>query len=490
MNAHPNPARTSILVEGRNCWTCSAPIDACGLLIDGEEYYRAFYRAAKKARRYLFIAGWKFNSDIRLLRGPQSKDLQEDTRLLPFLQQLLRENPELEIRILAWDFSVIYSWEWESNLQSKFSDPEGRLQFGFDSFHPVGASHHQKFVVVDGRIAFVGGFDFNGDDWDDRHHRPNHPDRDDCGKHHGPYHDVQACLVGRAAEELARYFQSRWHASGKGPLRLSTPESWDFDDVGLPLAADRVALSENRPATFTGNGSILQIRQLYVDSILSARALIYIENQYFTSEVIAEALSRRMRNRRLPPLNIAVVQPKQLPGWVEAATLEPLRLNVLNSLAQTAAESGHRLGFYYTAAPRDETSEVATLIHSKLMIVDDRFLTVGSANLSNRSQGLDTELNVSWETPTQESELASSIQRLRVELLAEHCGGRADPALRTGLMRSEGLVDYLNEQAESPARRLRRLSREIVLEDRTWLAHLEQLGFSLDPANPIFEELL
>lgn len=479
-----------ILVPGRNCWTAAAPVHASGLLIDGRNYYRSFYRAAQQAQRYLLIAGWKFTSDVRLLRGIDAADAGGEVHFLPFLQGLLRQKPDLRIYVLAWDFSAIYSWEWEAELDRKFNSPDGRLQFRFDNHHPFGASHHQKFAVVDGSIGFVGGFDFNGDDWDDRDHRPHHPERGDGGTHHGPYHDVQACLVGAAAEELARYFQMRWLSAGHEKLDLPPARATHFGDVGLPVASTRVALSLNQPWTAAGASSVNQIKQLYCDAIAAARSLIYIENQYVTAEAIADALEGRMRNAGLPLLDIAIIQPKQLPGWVEAATLEPLRLKQLDELARVAAATGHRLGFYYSAAGPQGDSEVATLIHSKVMIVDDRFLTVGSANLSNRSQGLDTELNASWEAGADEEELRASIRQVRADLLAEHCGLCGDRDAMHILARSEGLVALLDHITTAPWSRLRPLRRSNVVEDRPWLTQLERLGFSLDPARPIIEELL
>lgn len=473
-----------ILDPGRNCWTADAPLHACGLLIDGREYYRAFYRAARQARHYIFIAGWKFNSDVRLLRGDDAVAGQE-TKLLPFLRGLIAEQPDLRIHLLAWDYSAIYAWEWEWNLDMKFSDSEGRLQFRFDSQHALGASHHQKFVVIDGCVAFAGGFDFNGDDWDDRDHRPDHPDRGDSGRHHGPYHDVQACLVGPAAEELARYFQKRWHDSGHGDIEIPAPRPLKEIAIGLPIHADRAALSVNESASAE---PVVQIRQLYLDAILAARKLIYVENQYLTADAVVGALERRMRDRRLPRLEIVIVQPKQLPGWIEAATLEPLRLRVVDTLAHLSRQTGHRVGQYYSAGTDGDGAEVPTLIHSKVLIVDDRFLTVGSANISNRSQGLDTELNVSWETLDGHSALAASIRAIRGDLLAEHSGLRTDAGARKSLVRCRGLVDYLDRLASGGTTRLRQLTRASILEERQWLAGLERLGFSLDPAHPLIEE--
>jgi phosphatidylserine/phosphatidylglycerophosphate/cardiolipin synthase-like enzyme len=477
-----------ILIPGRNCWIADAPVDACGLLIDGRAYYRAFYEAARRARNYILIAGWKFSSDVRLLRGPDADSASGSVEFLPFLQSLAAENRELAIYILAWDYSIIYAWEWEADLASKFQDPDGRLRFLFDSQYPIGASHHQKFVVIDGSLAFVGGFDFNGDDWDDRDHLADKPDRQDSGRHHGPYHDVQAWLTGAAPEELSRYFQVRWHAAGGEPFELPAPVAQPAIECPHPIQATTAAWSVSQPRMNGDAAPVLQIRELYLDAIASARELIYIENQYFTADVIAEALMRRMRDRALPVLNIVIIEPKQLPGWVEAAAMEPARLRLLEVIAKVAEETGHELGVYYSALASQDGNEVATLIHSKVLIVDDRFLTVGSANVSNRSHGLDTELNVSWETLVPDDPLAASIRAVRADLLAEHCGMPGDEGTQRHMEPAYGLVKRLNEWSSSKKTRLRPLTREAILEDREWLLRLEQAGLSFDPSAPLVED--
>src|SRR5687767_2069522 len=200
-----------ILAAGRNCWSAGAPVDASGLLVDGRDYYLAFHDAARQAKRYILIAGWRFNSDVRLLRGADAERNGGEVQFLPFLNELCVKHPGLRIYILAWDFSVIYAHEWELFQRSKFQQaPHGRLQFRFDSEHAVGASHHQKFAVIDGVTGFVGGLDFNSDDWDDRRHLAFNPHRSDSGKEpHHPYHDIQTYLAGPAARDLAAYFETR-----------------------------------------------------------------------------------------------------------------------------------------------------------------------------------------------------------------------------------------------------------------------------------------
>jgi phospholipase D1/2 len=157
-----------ILAVGRNCWAI-AEAQSAGLLIDGDNFYRGFYEAARQAQHSILLAGWKFNSDVRLLRGRRAESVGNDVRLVPFLAGLCAENPRLQVHVLAWDFSVNYALEWERHQQRPFEEAApGQVHFQFDAHHATGGSHHQKLVVVDSNVAFVGGLDLNADGWDRR----------------------------------------------------------------------------------------------------------------------------------------------------------------------------------------------------------------------------------------------------------------------------------------------------------------------------------
>ncbi len=458
--------RRPMLAPRRNCWTI-APADEARLLVDGRNYYKAFYEAARQARRYLLIAGWRFNTDVRLLRGRAAEKADGEVELLTFLAELYARNPELRIYLLAWDWSANYALEWEWSQQSKFEEAApGRIHFRFDGCHAVGGSHHQKFVVIDGQAAFVGGLDFCAGDWDRRAHPAQDDDRADSGNgSHPPYHDLQVYLTGPAALELTAYFGRRWRA-----------------------AAGRIALGHNHPRTSALPEPEWHVRQLYLDAIDSAEELIYLENQYFSSSLVCQALIDRMKAPGRCRLEVALVLPKQLYSWVEALAMDSPRAVLLDELRQTARDTDHRLGVYYTAAPGGANGAVPILIHSKALVVDDRFLTVGWANTSNRSMGGDTELNVAWEAATAEDgALVRAIRRVRVDLLAEHCGLRRSRAARRGLSRRKGLVALLDRVADGGRHRLRRLTQADLFEDRAWLKRLSDWGFSLDPEQPLLE---
>ena len=483
----------TILQPGNNCSDVFA-VEHTGVLIDGRDYYKAFYEAARQASRYILIAGWQFDSDVPLLRGPDLNDFKGEVRFIPFLNELCIEKPELKIYILAWDFSMVFAMEreWLQEMVTNWSTSE-RLLFRFDNSQAVGGSHHQKLVVIDGLLAFAGGMDICSSRWDDRRHLSENPERKDAdGVFYGPYHEIQIFLSGPIVQDLTKIFETRWRDSGGEDLNLGIADQHVFD-IGqdyFPLATKSAALSQTGPRTLVPlREPILEIRSLYLDAIRNAENLIYLENQYFSSQSIYQAFVERMSYSERPPLQVIIILPMKSEGLVEELSMGLTQGRMLNSLKEIARRRGHSLGIYYSASISEEKKEVSTYIHSKLLLVDDRFLTIGSANTTNRSMGLDTELNVSWEAdPFKDTELMQSIRGLRVSLIAEHAGweDNDEEKLRPGS--SDHLVGYLDYLADRKTCRLRRHIIEDPLGMNGWLEKLELNQVSLDLDRPILEE--
>lgn len=454
-------ATAGILEPGRTCWVVAGATEA-GLLVDCRDYYRAFMDAARQARRYILMAGWQFDSDVHLLRGAEAQRAGCDVRLLPFLRDLCLANPQLRIYMLCWDYSPAFYFQREWFQDHKFnSAAPGQLVFRFDDRHPVGGSHHQKFVVVDGVLGFAGSADICNDRWDRRDHLASCEDR--CwptGQDpYGPYHEVQAYLRGPAVSHLQELFAARWLSAGCQPLELppALPDVPVTIRPSVRLGPIEVGLSRTFPATLVPeHEQIREIEQLLIDAIDSAQELIYVENQYYGSRAVLAALERRMRDRDRPKLQVVFVCCKELRSLSERVSMATSQAIMFARLRRVAAEHGHSFAAYdvFACQPRpDGTGDKAVFIHSKVMIVDDRFLTAGSANLNNRSMGLDSEVNLSCETADPASPLARNIRRARVSLLAEHTGVRSRDELRQ-LYPVAGLVERLDRFAADPAYRL------------------------------------
>jgi phospholipase D1/2 len=419
-----------------------AHVEQSAVIVDARSYYRAFYRGALHAERYLLVAGWQFDSEVALLRGPDAEGAPLPVTFLPFLRALCSRRPELEIYVLAWDFSLVYALEreWLQRLRFAVGTPEG-LRFQFDTHPLAGGSHHQKFVVVDGQLAFVGGMDICDARWDDRAHAPCDPLRvnvagDPCRANH----EVQAGVVGDAALDLTELFSDRWQNACGEKLALPQPPEapasrFDLAELTagdlLPIAAREVWISRTH---IGAEGSpVCEIRSAYTAALRAAERFVYAETQYFTSRSITATLLERLRDRSLPKLSIAVVLPRSADSTKEQFALGEAQSAVLGVLEETARAEGHDLAFFCSVAGEDD----ATFIHSKVVIVDDSFLAIGSANLTERSMGADSELALIWRS-NGDSGLAFDIRRVRASLLAEHAA--RSPEELTG---DEGLLARL-----------------------------------------------
>jgi phospholipase D1/2 len=472
-----------ILQSPRDLW-CAEPVTATGLLVDGDDYYRAFYEAAEQARSYILLSGWQFDENACLLRGEDADHAKLPVQLRGFLDALCERTQNLRIYILAWDFHSVFllEREWMQSLRFNWMTNE-RMQFHFDSNHADRGSHHQKFVVIDGWLSFLGGLDLCDHRWDDRKHHDPNPLRVSRGAPHKPFHDVQAYLVGNeVAAELAQLFVCRWQAAGGDPIVLpeSLPGVASYEPRGaVALAATEVALSRTDPfGAPTGAEGCREICDLHLDAIATAQRLIYIETQYFTSQEISEALVARLRVRDETSMDVVLVLNMEAETLKEEIAVGLAQARVIGELRTAVQGTRHRLGIYYTVPATDAgvEPERATYIHSKIMIVDDRFLTIGSANLTNRSQCVDTELNMSVETLDAGDALGRSLVRARRSLIAEHLGV-ADVAAHD----ASGLVATLDDLALRHEGRLR-IHPSPTEKERAALELIDPRALPFDPA--------
>jgi phospholipase D1/2 len=469
----------SILRAGHTC-EAIAPASSSGVIVDARDYYLVFYHCALAAQRYLLMSGWQFDSDVPLLRGSDREDAKHPVELLPFLKSLCNERPELRIYMLAWDYSLVYALEREWMQRLKFDwMTTDRIHFAFDDAHAVGASHHQKFVIVDDAIAFAGGIDLCHSRWDDRQHSLSNPDRlNRVGKASKPYHDCMGYCTGPAVEELTRLFCRRWERSGGEPLELPPPPRTIVPnpEPALNLQCRHIGLSVTQ-AKYREHDAVQQIRDLHEAAIAASQRLIYIESQYFTSRVVHRALADRMRASG-PKLEIIIVTPHGADSPKEKFVLGNAQSWVLSSLASIARERGHALRVLYSAARGAEGDEVATFIHSKILCVDDRLLSIGSANCTNRSMSLDTELNLVWECSDDAQPLRDGIARVRASLLCEHAGVDYDATLE----RSSGIVQLLDGLIGASKLRAHELPESPLSVDQDPL-----LERAFDPDEPLTE---
>ena len=431
---------TRILTPGKNCGQL-VRADRAAVLINGEAYFAAFHQTVLKAQKQILILGWDIHSKVALLRGEAALQAQSDglpVRLGPVLDHAVRNNPDLDIRILIWDFSMLLSMERDPNLLFNLGwVPHPSICFHLDDEHPFGASHHQKIVVVDSQVAFCGGMDLSHYRWDTSAHEPDDPRRmTPAGDTYSPYHDTMMIVDGNAASALAQYCALRWQQATKKTMEVrssSGSDAWP-DGVQPWFENVEVAISRTVPQYKT-RPEVREVEALYLDAIQAARHLIFIENQYFTSPVLLQALEERLREKQGP--EVVVILPKKTQGWLGNKVMEAKRIHVLNRLLM--ADLHNRLRLLYPWV-----GDQGVMVHAKLMVVDDKLLRVGSANLCNRSLGLDTECDLAIEAGS--SNVEAGIRRVRNELLAEHLGV-ASPEVDALTVKYGSLIRVLDDLA-------------------------------------------
>lgn len=473
-----SPARPDrrLLREGETCgWLGRAKRVA--FLIDGEEFFAAVAAALESARRSVWMLGWDFHSSVRLRRGDDGDD-----ELVPLLESCVRRHPELRVHVLAWDFAMLYALEREVLPVLQFGARTHRnIRFATDSAHPPAASHHQKVVVVDDALAFVGGFDLTAHRWDTREHRPDDPRRTTpSGRPYAPFHDVQIAVDGEAAGVLGELARERWErATGKSVERVdAAPDVWP---AGLAVDVADVEVGISRTlAAHAGAPEIREVEALYRESIAAARHSIYIENQYLTSPRITEWLCAQLREPDGP--EVLIIGPRENAGWLEESTMGALRDRAIRELR--AADPGERLRILY---PHIEglTGDQLLNVHSKLMVIDGEFARIGSSNLSNRSLGFDSECDVSIEARSR-PEVREAIEALRDGLLAEHLGA-SRKEVAAEIARRGSLVQAVDALSGRKQRTLRPIE---IDASRQAADAIDALGV-VDPEHPApLEELV
>ena len=399
-----------MLCAGENIWRRSNA-KKISFLLESANYYEALAQCLGKAKHTICILGWDVGSHVELIKGPDH----ERYRLGQYLNDLVEKNKNLTVRILCWNFPLAYSPHRETPLSliSGWNTSE-RIILRYDDSHPVGGSEHQKVIVLDDEIGFCGGIDVCERRWDTCKHTPDDERRKDRdGNPYPPYHDIQMMVQGEVAKDLGDLFRERWQRATEE--KLSIPNfaekiTWP-KEIPFFLENKPVATSLTLPR-FGGYEENRAIEKLTIAAIRSAKKTIYIENQFLTAVGIYAALRTSLRETEGP--EVIIILPKVAANFLEEVAMRVLQNKIVRKLR--AIDKFKRLGVYF---PQQDGEQHGILIHSKLIIIDNQFLKVGSANFNNRSMGLDSECDLSMEAQS-DTQVANVIELIRTDLLAEH----------------------------------------------------------------------
>lgn len=279
----------------------------------------------------------------------------------------------------------------------------GPARFVFDDRLPKGitASHHQKAVVLDKQndlVAYVGGIDISSERWDTiEHNQAALRRRTDIRDLFDGWLDAQVRLHGPAALDVANTFLTRWNSREKPTLGVVDdlldfenppysdlpPVNYSTKDVqGRGTAAVQITTTYSckyrRYFEFAprGDNSLLHAR---IKAIREAKNYIYVEDQYFVlvPELLEAILEALPRINRLIVVVQATLHVNKLTGYEKFLyeMIEPIMMRFPNKLQLYKTKKGRNL-----------------YIHTKAFVVDDVYLSVGSANWNRRSMTSDSEM--------------------------------------------------------------------------------------------------
>jgi phosphatidylserine/phosphatidylglycerophosphate/cardiolipin synthase-like enzyme len=424
-----------LLTPGATCWR-KAVADRAAVLVDMADYFDAAEVAMRGATRSIHLLNWSFEPETLMHPEPGCSGPDSD-RIANILIELAKR-PGLDVRLLCWDSALpVASTQHFFPIAARIAFRGTLVKFKLDAKLPAGAAHHQKMIIIDDAIAFCGGGDIGPDRWDTPQHLDNNPRREKTRYDHRDFdsrHEVMCLVEGAPARLLGALFRDRWErATGERLAEAAEGGAAPWPSAVRPTFSRVEAGVSRTAARWRTYPEVRECEALHLSAIAQARRCIYMENQYFTSPVIAAALAARLAAPDGP--DVVLVSTQHSPSYFDQMTMDKTRSKFIERLK--AADRHGRLAVYSPVTTLGRT----IIVHAKLTIIDDTLLRIGSANINNRSMGFDTECDFSLEAEPG-SDNAAAIVALRTRLLA-HWLGCAEAVVEAELDRQGGVLAAL-----------------------------------------------
>ena len=261
-------------------------------LVDGAEALGGIAEAITGARRSVRIAGWHTNPHFALERGEPPT----------LLRELLAEvaGRGVAVRVLLWAGAPFRAFKpARAGVRAEareLVDGTG-VRVALDDRERLLHCHHEKLVVVDEDVAFVGGIDLTdlgGDRWD----TPQHPARGRLG-----WHDAGSRLRGPIVADVAEHLDLRWTAvTGEQLPAVAVPGRAGDVTVQLLRTIPEHVYDRMRDGAFG-------ILEGYMRALHAARELIYLESQFFWLPEMVQLLCDKLRDPPSDRFRVVVLLP-------------------------------------------------------------------------------------------------------------------------------------------------------------------------------------
>ena len=356
----------------------SAPIHV-DWLIDNSEAYESLIRAVRDARESIWVSQLAFDADCRAYASDKAES-EADAPGESLLDEILTTCGQHRVSV-----KILLNSTLLLNTRRPLLRFLAGRKLGAELIEVRGISRfpqllHAKMVIIDERRAFLMGSPFVNGYWDTPSHEPvdhRRPRRELCGR---PVHDVSVGVRGPVVHELAEIFARLWNGAGH--------REWPHETRIEPRRKRRVAAkygvnvvtTEPRASRGSGDPGSLETLDALLDGIQRARSLIYIEHQYLSSRPVVYALRRALDRERALEIILVFNQNPDVTAY---------RRWQYARLADTGLLTHPRVGVFalWSTSSRSGSRQAINqvFVHSKVVIIDDEWAMVGSANLDGAS---------------------------------------------------------------------------------------------------------
>jgi phosphatidylserine/phosphatidylglycerophosphate/cardiolipin synthase-like enzyme len=427
LNGLPNRRHTTD--AGENTLAVSTDGNTVIPLLDGKAYMKRWHDkvvgllSAPDAE--LFHAGWRFDAV-----KPEGETISTHDAIDDVIACDASGSVGTFVLICRNAMSFVFNWPTIDRLRFN-----GVFASCLDNRFPPSGTNHQKFAMFKSSTspsAVLGSIDISRSRWDTPAHLPKDPDRNPSyGKQ---THDTGVAIEGPAVADIEKTYRERWNDPTRtlGLLPLLPPQPLITTPIAAPPASGTHSVQTLRTYGITSEffgyswspRGEFTVWASYINAIKKATTYIYIEDQYFLpfdwppchtrvgtvardTDIVyqlGEAMKRGVR--------VAVVTPSNAEDstHVYQKYQRDIGVNYLSGVKLAGAP-----GDVVVASLTSGGSDV--YVHSKLMLVDDEFLLIGSTNVGQRSMTCDGELHVG--VVDADNLLAKDFRR---QLWSEHTG--------------------------------------------------------------------
>ena len=334
------------------------------LLVDGAELLPRIVADVAAAQSHVHVAGWFFTPSFRMGEdGPTLRGLLADA------------SARCAVRLIAWAGAPLPLFHPDRREVREMRDELTRgtaIELHLDAKERPMHCHHEKLVLVDDRVAYVGGLDlttYAGNRLDSSEH----PSRVGLG-----WHDACLRIEGPTAADVAAHFALRW------PGPLAPPASAPVAPDGIEAQLVRTVPERIYDGLPRGEFTILES---YLRGVRSAERFVYLESQFLWAPEVVRALGAKLREPVRDGFRAVVLLPAKPNNGADDTRGQ---IGVLIDCDRDAPGAQRFLAC--TLFQRGDHGR-PVYVHAKVGIVDDEWLTVGSANLNGHSFYNDTEVN-------------------------------------------------------------------------------------------------